>query len=534
MSKKYLILCAVCLGTVLSAYVSSCVNIALPNIMAALNFNMDSIVWVSLSYMLPYGSTLPLTGKLGDKFGAKNVYITGLITFSLASLFCGIAASSTAMIVFRIVQGIGAGMLLPNAMTIVADTFDAHERGAALGIWSAMAAAGSAMGPTIGGYLIENIDWRSIFFSVVPVCAISIIFALIIIPASKRNFAVTVDYWGAAALTTSISSLLVALNQGQKEGWESLYIISMFYLAFAAFVLFLAIELRVKNPMIRLKLFENTNFTLANVVSFLSFAALYGAMFLLPFFLKSVLNYSSTTAGLMLLPLTATMVIFSPIGGRLADRFGSRIPAFTGMMMIAGAVYLLDTISVEYSAHQFFIRLTLLGMGLGFTLSPLSNCAISSLPKAEIGVGSGVFNLAKIIGGSIGVVFAETLLTRREIYHTAVLKEYLNSAAHSPQEIFGLLRALWGNQGMDSTMLSTAAHGWLTGQGLLPQQYVMFKGILSTMVSRQASILSFQDVFHILALLCFTGGLLALLIRQRTTRPERRLPEVEQGLLEGK
>lgn len=211
MLKKYAILCAVCLGTVLSAYVSSCVNIALPNIMAALNFNMDSIVWVSLGYLLPYGSTLPMTGKLGDQFGAKTVYIVGLILFTIASLLCGIATNSTMMVIFRILQGVGAGMLLPNAMTIVAQTFDAHERGQALGVWSAMAAAGSAMGPMVGGYLIENFDWRSVFFSVGPICVLSVIFALAIIPKSSRNSTVTVDYLGAALLITSISSLLVAL-----------------------------------------------------------------------------------------------------------------------------------------------------------------------------------------------------------------------------------------------------------------------------------------------------------------------------------
>lgn len=520
MLKKYAILFAVCLGTVLSAYVSSCVNIALPNIMAALNFNMDSIVWVSLSYMLPYGSTLPMTGKLGDQFGAKTVYILGMILFTVASLLCGIATSSAAMIIFRIIQGVGAGMLLPNAMAIVAETFDAHERGQALGLWSAMAAAGSAMGPTVGGYLIENFDWRSIFFSVGPICVLSIVFAIIVIPTSKRNSAAIVDYLGAFFLISSISSLLVALNQGQKEGWDSLYIISLFYTTFASFILFLVVELRVQKPMIDMRLFRNINFAVANVVGFMSFVAFYGGNFLLPFFLKSILDYSSTTAGLMLLPMTATMVVFSPLGGRLADRFGSRLPAFTGIMLIACSLYLLDTISADYSTRDFFIRLSLFGMGLGLTMSPLTNCVVSSLPKDKIGVGSGIFNLAKIIGGSIGVVLSETLLTRREIYHTEVLKEYLNPATHSSQELFRLLQALWGNQGMDSSMLSTAVHGWVTGQGLLPQQYVMFKGLLGSMITRQASILSFQDVFHTVAVVCFVSGLLALLIRRKTASSE--------------
>jgi len=520
MLKKYAILCTVCLGTVLSAYVSSCVNIALPNIMAALNFNMDSIVWVSLGYMLPYGSALPLTGRLGDQFGAKAMYIAGMLTFTVASFLCGITTTAAGMVVFRILQGVGAGMLMPNAMTIVAQTFEAHERGQALGIWSAMAAAGSAMGPILGGYLIENIDWRSIFFSCIPVAVIGIVLALAIVPSSKRNAAAKGDYWGAAFLIASISALLVALNQGQKEGWDSLYIVSLFYAAFASFVLFLAVELRVEQPMVELALFKNANFTVANVVGFLSFVAFYGGMFLLPFFLKSILDYDSISAGMMLLPQTVAMVICSPIGGRLADRFGSRLPAFAGITLIAASFYLMDTINTDYAAHDFFLRLVLFGIGLGFTMSPLTNCAIASLPRDKIGVGSGIFNLAKIVGGSIGVVFAETLLTRREIYHAAVLKEYVSGGTRATPEIYGMLHTLWGSAGMDNSMLATAAHGWLTGQGLLPQQYAMFKGLLGKIIARQAAVLSFQDVFHTVALACFCGGLLALLIRQETAAPK--------------
>lgn len=520
MLKKYLILVTVCLGTILSAYVSSCVNIALPNIMSALNFDMDSIVWASLGYMLPYGSSLPITGKLGDQLGAKALYITGLILFTAASMLCGLATSSAAMVTFRVMQGIGGGLLLPNAMTVVAQTFDAHERGQALGLWSAMAAAGSAMGPIAGGYLIEHFDWRSVFFSVGPVCALSIVLAIAVIPASQRNPAAKIDYLGAALLITSVSSLLVALNQGQKEGWDSLYIVLLFYLAFAAFVLFIAVERWVEHPMVEIELFRNRNFAVANIVGFMSFVAFYGGMFLLPFFFKSILNYSSTTAGMAMLPLTASMVVASPVGGRLADRFGSRLPAFTGITFIAGALYWLDSINADYSPHDFLIRLALFGVGLGLTMSPLTNCAISSLPRDKVGVGSGIFNFGKIIGGSIGVVFAETLLTRREVYHAATLKEYLNPATHAPQDIFNLLRTLWGNQGMDSSMLSAATLGWATGQGLLPQQYALLKTFLGTMISRQASILSFQDVFHTIAFLCFCGGLLALFITPKKTAAE--------------
>jgi EmrB/QacA subfamily drug resistance transporter len=490
------------------------VNIALPNIMAALNFNMDSIVWVSLGYMVPYGSTLPLTGKLGDQFGAKKIYIIGLVIFTVSSLCCGVANSSAIMVICRIVQGIGGGLLLPNAMTIVAQTFESHERGAALGLWSAMAAAGSAMGPIAGGYLIQNFDWRAVFFSVEPVCVISILLAIMILPLSRRSVATSIDYAGAGLLITSISCLLVALNQGQKEGWGTLYIVVLLFGFVAALALFVAVEISAEHPMVDIRLFGNMNFTVATVVGFISFVAFYGGMFLLPFFLKVVLDYSSTTAGLVMLPLTATMVVVSPIGGRLADKFGSRLPACAGITLIACALLWMDTINPDYSIRDFYLRLMVFGTGLGLTMSPLTNCAIASLPYDKVGVGSGVFNFGKIIGGSMGVVLAETLLTRREIYHTSVLAGYITTATQAPQEIFAMLRGLWGNQGFNSQEIATATYTWMTGsnQVLLPQQYQLFKGMLSSMVARQATILSFQDVFHTIAMLCFVGGALALLI----------------------
>lgn len=521
MHNKYLILLTVCVGTILTTYVSSCVNIALPNIMAALNFNMDSIVWVSLSYMLPYGSILPLTGKLGDEYGAKNVYITGLILFTISSTLCGIANSSTSMIIFRIFQGIGAGMLLPNAMTLVTEAFSPEERGQALGIWGAMAAAGGAMGPTIGGYLIEHFAWRSIFISVVPLCIISMILAFLVLPKSMKRESGTIDWLGAALLSTAISALLVALNQGQKEGWDSLYIISFFYLAFASFVLFVAVEFFVESPMIPMSLFKSWNFSLANLIGFVSFLSFYGGLFLLPFFMKSVLGYSSITAGLVVLPLTLSMVISAPLVGRLCDRIGSRWPALIGMIMIGISFYSLRTVNDHYGFGDFFYRLTLFGIGLGFTMSPLSNLAIGALPKDKIGVGSGIFNLAKIVGGSVGVVFAQTLLSRREVYHTAVIKEYLNGATGAPLEIFNRIQSLWGSSGMNRSEIGDATMGWTSGYGYLPQQYAGFKAILLKLITLKSTVLAFEDVFFGIAMLCLLGGILCFFIRPQGYRMKK-------------
>lgn len=515
---KYMVLFTVCVGTVLSTYVSSCVNIALPNIMAALNYDADSIVWVSLSYLIPYGSILPLTGKLGDEYGPKKVYLIGLSLFTVASFGCGMANSSQMMIVIRIFQGIGAGLLLPNSMTLVAQSFGSHERGQALGIWGAMAAAGGAMGPTIGGYLIDLFAWRAIFFSIVPFCIFALLLSVVTLPNLPPRRSGKIDYLGGALLIGAISAILIALNKGEKEGWTSLYIVSLFYGSFASFILFLAWELKVENPMIDLYLFKSVNFSLANILGFASFMVFYGTMYLLPFFMKSLLNYSSVQAGVMMLPLTATMVLIAPLGGKLSDRIGSRYPALIGMILITLALFMFRTIDLQYGSHQFFVRLTLFGLGLGFTMAPLSNCAINSLPPSKIGVGSGFFNLAKMVGGSVGMVFAQTLLTQRGIYHSAVFKESLADNAGAG-DIFLHMQSLWGSVGMSRDQIANAMLAWQSGQGLSNIQFDTLKAALLKIIQLKSSVLSFQDVFFALAMLCLVGTLLALGIQKKAKNP---------------
>ena len=317
------------------------------------------------------------------RLAPRTMYICGLAIFAFGSLFCGLAKTSAIMIIFRIVQGIGAGILLPNAMAIVAETFGPQERGQALGIWSAMVAVGSAMGPTIGGYLIETLGWRSIFFSIIPLSIVSIGLAYFIVPKAQRKFKSSADFLGAALLVTSTSLFLVALNQGQREGWDSLYIVSLFYFTLISFTLFVLTELRVAQPLIEFGLFRNVNFTIATTVGLIAFGAFWGSALLLPFFLKSVLDYSSISAGLMLLPQTVAILICSPIGGWLSDRFGSRLPAFLGLMMMAAALYSFNTISPDYSTYDFAARLVLFGAGLWVYQFSANQLCCFSLAKGQ-------------------------------------------------------------------------------------------------------------------------------------------------------
>ena len=496
---KYMVLFTVCLGTILSGYVSSSINIALPNIMQAFGFTMDSVVWVSLAYMLPYGAMLPIMGKLGDQFGRKKMYIAGVGIFTVATLLVGVAWSSTSLIVFRVIQGMGAGLLFPNSMAIVSDAFPANERGQALGMWGALAASGSTLGPTIGGYIIEYFSWRIIFYSIIPISILGLVLSVYVLQESNISAdSPKIDYLGGMLIVMSLSGLMLALNQGSKEGWTSLYITSLFIVSILSMIAFIYVECTIKAPLVDLSLFKNSTFTVSNIVGFLSFMAMYGGMFLLPFFLRNILGYTAIKAGISLLPLSGAMVLLAPLGGKLADAVGSKIPASIGMAIISLSLYSFHILDEKTAYIDIAWRLVLMGVGLALTMSPLSNGVMSTLPKDKIGVGAGVFNLFKNIGGSVGIAVMGTLLTTRQDVHTQMLGQYVTTSSDTAMEVLAALQSGFVHSGMSAGQAQSAS--LLTLQG---------------MVIKQASVAAFADVFLITALLCAIGIIPALFIKDR-------------------
>jgi EmrB/QacA subfamily drug resistance transporter len=498
---KYMVLLTVCIGTILSGYVSSSINIALPNIMQAFGFTMDSVVWVSLSYMLPYGSMLPIMGKLGDQFGRKKMYIAGVSIFTVATMLVGVAWSSSSIITFRVIQGIGAGLLFPNAMAIVSDAFPPNERGQALGMWGALAAGGSALGPTIGGYIIEYLNWRILFYSIIPISIVGLALSIYVLEESKVSAnSPQIDYFGGMLIVISLGSLLLALNQGAKEGWTSFYIVSILAVAIFSMITFVYVESKMKFPLVDLSLFKNITFTVSNIAGFLSMMAMFGGMFLLPFYLRNILGYTAIKAGMSLLPLVGAMVLLAPLGGKLGDAVGSKIPASIGMAVVTLALYSFHILDERTAYSTIALRLVLMGVGLALTMSPLSNGVMGTLPKDKIGVGAGVFNLFKNVGGSVGVAIMGTLLTSRQEFHNQILVNYVTASSDTAMGVLAKLTGGFLYSGMFSGQAHTAA---LT--------------VMQGIVAKQASVMAFQDVFLITAALCALGIIPALFIKDKTT-----------------
>lgn len=494
---KYLVLLIVSLGTVLSGYVSSSLDIALTNIMNTFGFTMDNVTWVLLAYMIPYGATLPIMGKMGDQFGRKKMYILGFTVFTVATIMVGLAWSSTTMILFRMIQGLGAGMFFPNAMALVSDAFPPHERGQALGMWGALAAGGGVLGPIVGGYIVQYVNWRMLFSSIVPISAIGILLAIFVLQESEIDGTEkAIDYLGGLFLVSSLSSLIIALNQGSKEGWTSLYILGLFTCMVFSMVAFIYVESHTEHPLISLDLFRNPTFTVANFVGFLTFMTLYGGLFLIPFFLRNILGYTPIRAGLSLFPLIGSMILLAPLGGKLADKVDAKTPTMVGMLILSIAMYSFHTMT-DQTAYPFIaLRLMLMGIGLALTMSPLSNAAMATLPKEQTGVGSGVFNLFKNVGGSVGIAIMGTLLDQRQLFHKAIISNHVNTSSDVAQQVLA------------------QTQGMLTHNAIPPiQAHLIAIGTLQGLVNKQAAIMAYSDVFQIAAGLAVLGAIMAMLLR---------------------
>lgn len=512
---KYFVLFIVSLGTVLSGYVASSLDIALTNIMNTFGFTMDNVTWVLLAYSIPYGATLPIMGKLGDQFGRKKIYVAGLVVFTLATMMVGLSWSSSSVIAFRILQGLGAAMYFPNAMTLVADAFPPNERGQAMGMWGAFAAAGAVLGPTVGGYIVQYVNWRMLFDSIVPISAAGILLAVLFLRESPRQeISKRIDYIGGITLVTGLSTLIVALSRGGKEGWTSAYILGLFAVTVVSLAAFVIAERRAAEPLVDLRLFRSATFTVANIVGFLTFMALMGGLFLIPFFLRNILGYTPIHAGLSLFPLIGAMIALAPLGGKLADRGGGRLPTMAGMAILAVAMYSFRTMTADTAYPFIAVRLLLMGAGLALTMSPLSNAAMATLPPEKTGVGSGVFNLFKNVGGSVGIAIFGTVLDTRTTFHAAILAEYVDQSSAAAAKLIGAIQAGFMQDGMSALQAHGAALTLLQG-----------------MITKQAAVMAYGDVFQIVALLAALGVLAAAFIREapRKADPVPAGPDASDG-----
>jgi DHA2 family multidrug resistance protein len=423
-SYQWWVLANVMIGTFMAVLDATIVNVALPKIMAAFGVSVDKVEWVLTAYLLVFAVMLPTSGWVADHFGYKRTYLLGLFVFTFGSFLCGLSWDEDALIVFRIIQGMGAGFMMPVGMAIITREFPPERRGTALGFWAIAAAASVSLGPLAGGYLVDHFTWQTIFDVNVPVGILGM-FATIVIQREYRTEHVrSFDAGGFISVTVFLTSLLLALTSGNAAwntgGWTSQFMIVCYIFASMGALAFFIIELTVEYPLIDLGLLKNFNFGLTNLVLFIFGLGMFGSTFLLPLYLQNSLGYTAYEAGLMFLPMGILQGILAPIAGYLSDKQNPKIPALVGIVLLAASLYMNSFISVFSERDQIMIALYVRGIGMGLIFTPLSTLALLDIPRRKMAQASGLFNVIRQVGGSFGVAILGAMLTRRTIHHAAI------------------------------------------------------------------------------------------------------------------
>ncbi|HSD12666.1 MAG TPA: DHA2 family efflux MFS transporter permease subunit, partial [Patescibacteria group bacterium] len=409
---RWLVLLTVIVGTFLGRLDQTIVNLALPKIIDDFGISVTAAGWIATAYILANAIFVPIWGKLGDTIGRKKVYIIGFSVFILGSVLAGFAWDLSSMIVFRVIQAIAGSADYPTAMAILAVTFkEGKERAQALGIWSSSFAAAAVFGPLIGGPLIDNFGWRSVFLINLPVGIIGLLMAKAYVSESvSGNRSARFDWWGALTLGGALTSLVLVLDKGLDWGWFSSESLAA-YAAIALFsAAFIAIEQRHEEPIVNLRYFGNKVFvdTLAN--NFVVFMGMMGSMFLIPVFAQTFLGYGATKTGYLFMPMAAMMMLAAPIGGRLTGKVQPRYVITASTAVAALGIALFARLDPHSGLLDIIFPLSIMAFGLGFGMAQRTSIIASAVPPSEIGVASSVLALARNIAGAFGIAVFGTIL----------------------------------------------------------------------------------------------------------------------------
>jgi EmrB/QacA subfamily drug resistance transporter len=407
------------------------VNVALPSIRHDLNASIAGLQWTIDAYTLVLASLLMLSGSTADRIGRRRTFIIGLAIFVTGSLLCSLAPNLDLLIVFRMLQAIGGSMLNPVAMAIITNTFtDPKERAFAIGIWGAVIGVSMALGPVLGGLLVSSIGWRSIFWINVPVGVVAIILSIIFIPESRAPRARKVDVVGQVLVIVLLSSLTYSIIEAPTHGWLSGEILTTLALFVASLTALIVWEPQCDEPLIDLRFFRSIPFAGATVIAITSFAALGGFLFLNTLYLQDVRGLSPLRAGLDTLPMALMVMVLPPISGHIVGTRGSRIPLVIAGITLTVSCLMLVPLSDATSFTWLFVSYTIFGIGFGFVNAPITNAAVSGMPRAQAGVAAGIASTSRQVGQTLGVAVVGALATT-----------HLQSAAHS--DLAEASRAAW-------------------------------------------------------------------------------------------
>jgi EmrB/QacA subfamily drug resistance transporter len=413
-NRKWWTLVAVSFGLFMIMLDNTVVNVALPSIRDDLGISISELEWVVNAYALTFGVLMLSGGKLADLLGRRAIFIAGLVVFTGASLWCGLAAGAASLIAARTVQGVGAALMNPATLSIITATFPPRQRGTAIGIWAGVSALALAIGPLVGGLLTERIGWSWIFFVNVPVGVLAVLAARAFIDETKdTSREQRLDLPGLVTSAVGLFAVTYGLISTNAHAWSSTRVLGLFAVAAVALALFVVLESRQRLPMLDLSLFRNPTFSGANATMALVGVAMFGVFFYNSLFIQNVLSYSALQTGATFLPMTVLIILVAPVAGRVSDRIGPRWLMGAGMTLLTGSLLLFATLDEHSSFWNIVPGLLVGGVGMAITMAPTTAAAMGSVPIDKAGVGSAVINSMRQVGGSLGIAVMGALVRRR-------------------------------------------------------------------------------------------------------------------------
>jgi DHA2 family multidrug resistance protein len=493
----------VTLATFMEVLDTSIANVALPHIAGGLAASPDESTWVLTSYLVSNAIVLPLSGWFSSRIGRKRFYMSCVALFTFSSFLCGFAPSLPMLILFRVLQGIGGGGLQPSEQAILADTFAPAKRGMAFAIYGMAVVAAPALGPTLGGWITDNYTWRWIFFINVPIGFLSLMLSSRLVSdppwiKAKKGAGVKIDYIGFGLLALGLGLLQVVLDKGEREDWfQTRYITVFTVISVVALVGLVIWELRRKDPIVDFKLLRDRTFFMACLMLFVVGFALYGTTVLLPQFVQMLMGYTAELAGLVISPGGFALMVLMPLVGFLVSRYDPRWLIAIGLVIVSVSLFHMTIFDLNTDFKTMVWARIYQSAGLAFLFVPINTAAYAYLPREKNNQASGLINLARNIGGSVGISFVTTMLARRAQFHQTVLVSHL-----TPQSSAYLA----GLRGMAQPFISAGSNAIDASQ----QAY----GLLYNTVFRQANVLSYIDNFWVLAVGCLVMVPLVFLMKK--------------------
>lgn len=476
-SNQWLILGTLMIASFLGRLDGTIVNLALPKIIQDFGITVSQAGWIATAYIIANAIFVPVFGKLGDLIGRKKLYIVGIVGFTVTSALAGLSFNFGSLLFFRVLQAITVSIDYPIALSIIAFNFeDRSQRAQAMGIWSAIFAASAVFGPLLGGPLIDNFGWRSVFYINIPLGIIGTLMAIkyIVEPVKHFKGIKNFDIFGSLLLGLSLASMVLVLDKGQEWGWTSEQSIINYFISGFSLLFFILVERKQPEPVVDLKFFKIPTFTAAIITSFISFMGMMGGLFLLPIFAQNYLGFSVTKSGYLFMPMAIALMIAAQFGARLSQKIQPRFLTAFGMFWATFMLYIFSGIDIKWTFFDVSWRLALFAAGLGLGMAPLTNAATSTVPIQEVGVASSILALARNLSGAFGVAIFATILTNNTTASLVAIQA--NSVIHTQD----------------------------------PQLLKIIPGLMVT----KANVVAFSTVFKTAAIVVFFGGISALFVKE--------------------